>query len=82
MKHAIIEAIMLKKCYLQKIAEHCKEMKTDQELEEPNFYWGQVQALNWVLDLLGGSEDNLQWEFRDLCNRIYDIGKGKCDKDE
>ena len=71
--YALIEAIMLRRCYIQKLAEHKEHLP---EIDgNTDTLWGQVYALDWVLHLLDGQDNKLQWDFRDLTNEIYRIGE-------
>lgn len=74
MNYAVIQAIILKKCYEQKLCEHCEELNIN-ETEE--YYRGMVAGLNWVLDLINAEDEKIESEFRDLINIIYDSGSGK-----
>ena len=70
--NAFVESIILRKCFIQKLAEQA-DFREDKENSER--LWGQVEAFNWIINLAGINENESETkrEFIKMVNTICEI---------
>lgn len=66
---AISNAIWLRKCYIQSLAQ---QADSDDNKDEALKLWGENDAYNWIISLLDINDDKTQYEYIKMTNKIYD----------